>query len=264
MINFLKGLAGGIGAVVPGLSGSVIFVILNIYEGCINSIYELIHLKNIKKNILFLLPILIGIVLGILLFGRIIKYLLDKFPLPTSAAFLGFILGTIPFIFKEADKKGFHKKYYITFFISFFLGLMLTIMETKADFTQLSNTNLFQKLELGFVLASGDIIPGISSTVLLTIFGMYDIYLKALAEINILFFVPVILGFALGAIFFVVLMKYLLKNFYGFTYYAIVGFVIATVPAMLRGKMGFDLLTLLSVLIAIFSFFITYMLGKLE
>lgn len=264
MINFLKGIAGGIGAVVPGISGAVILVIFNIYEECINAIYELVHFKNTKKNILFLLPVMTGILLSMVVFGRVIRFLLSNFPLPASAAFFGFILGTVPYIFKEADKKGFYKRYRISFFAAFFFGTVLTIVDAKSTFEQLAEINSIQKILMGILMAAGDIVPGVSGTVLLTMSGMYDIYLNALADVQAAFFIPVLPGYILGAVFLIFVMRSLLKSFYGFTYYAIIGFVLGTVPAILRGTFGVDFLTLVSILIAVASFFVSYGFSRLE
>ena len=45
MKNFLKGIVGGIGNIVPGLSGSALLIILGVYESCIDAI------SNIFKNL---------------------------------------------------------------------------------------------------------------------------------------------------------------------------------------------------------------------
>ena len=69
---FLKGIIVGIGGIAPGISGSVLMIILGLYTKVINAVATLF--KDLKKNILFLLPIGIGMILGIVLFSRIISY----------------------------------------------------------------------------------------------------------------------------------------------------------------------------------------------
>ena len=60
--NFFKGLIAGIGGIAPGLSGSVLLVILGLYEQTVNAIGTLF--KNFKTNIKFLLPLLFPFLLG--------------------------------------------------------------------------------------------------------------------------------------------------------------------------------------------------------
>ncbi len=55
MKNFLKGIVVGLGAVAPGLSGSILLVIFGLYR---KIVYTVSHLfKNFKKNLFFLLPL---------------------------------------------------------------------------------------------------------------------------------------------------------------------------------------------------------------
>ena len=67
MRNFLKGIIVGIGGIAPGLSGSVLLVILGLYQKTLNAIGNLF--KDFKKNILFLLPLVLVFVLGLIIFS---------------------------------------------------------------------------------------------------------------------------------------------------------------------------------------------------
>ena len=108
--NFFKGLIAGIGGIAPGLSGSVLLVILGLYEQTVNAIGTLF--LDFKKNIKFLLPLVLGLGVGILLFSKVVDFLLETFEFQTRYAFLGLILGTIPLFYREVKKKGFRKRYY--------------------------------------------------------------------------------------------------------------------------------------------------------
>ena len=67
-IDSLKGIALGAGAILPGISSGVLCVIFGIYEKLLYSI--LYFFKDIKKNFRFLLPIFIGIFVGVLIFSN--------------------------------------------------------------------------------------------------------------------------------------------------------------------------------------------------
>lgn len=261
MRNFIIGVIGGIGNIVPGLSGGALLVILGLYQKCITAITEIVKFKNLKQNILFLIPIGLGVIVGTVAVGNLLLVLLNKFPMQTSYAFVGFLIGTIPMLFKEANKNGFNKKYLITFSITIFIGLILLYLKSYHGL-QVMNLTFLQGFLLGLVLAGSTIIPGISSTVLLSVMGYYDYYLTAVSSLDIISLFPIMLGLGIGAIGFIFLINFLLKKYYGYTYYAVSGFCIATIPAVLRGHLGFDLITLFSLLIAGASFSITYYLGK--
>ena len=103
MINFFKGIIAGMGGIAPGLSGSVLLVILGLYQNTITAIGTLF--KDFKKNILFLIPLFCGFGIGIIIFSKVIDFLLGNFEMYTRFAFLGLVLGTIPLFYKEVKKK---------------------------------------------------------------------------------------------------------------------------------------------------------------
>ena len=76
-INFIKGIIIGIATLVPGVSGGTMAIILGVYNEMIASVSS--FFKDIKKNIIFLGVISIGGVLGILLFSKMIDYLLVNY-----------------------------------------------------------------------------------------------------------------------------------------------------------------------------------------
>ena len=103
ILSIIKGIALGAGAILPGISSGVLCVIFGIYEKLIDSILG--FFKDIKSNFKFLFPILVGIGIGIILFGNILKYLFTMFPRQTNFAFIGLILGCIPSLLKTVNKK---------------------------------------------------------------------------------------------------------------------------------------------------------------
>ena len=103
--HFLKGVIAGIGGIAPGLSGSVLLVIMGLYEKTVNALGTLF--KHFKRNVKFLLPVSLGMICGVLLFSRAVDFLLATFETQTRFAFLGLVLGTIPLFYKQVRNKGF-------------------------------------------------------------------------------------------------------------------------------------------------------------
>ena len=54
--TYLKGIVVGLGAITPGLSGSVLLVIFGLYHKALDSISTIF--KNFKKNLAFLIPLI--------------------------------------------------------------------------------------------------------------------------------------------------------------------------------------------------------------
>ena len=76
MKNFLLSILVGIGNITPGVSGSCMMIIFNMYESVINAIANLF--KDFKNSFKYLLPIGLGIILGTFLFSFVIKYFIKE------------------------------------------------------------------------------------------------------------------------------------------------------------------------------------------
>ena len=103
LIDYCKGILIGSGAILPGISSGVFCFFLGIYEKLIDSVLNLFH--DFKKNVIFLLPIGLGGITGVLLVGKLLNFLFNEYPMPTKFCFIGLILGSIPVLFKQANQK---------------------------------------------------------------------------------------------------------------------------------------------------------------
>lgn len=251
LLSTFKGFLIGAGAILPGISSGVLCVILGIYEKLVNSVLEIF--KDFKKNFSFLLPIVIGGSIGFFVFGSLLNYFFNSYNVECKLLFLGLILGSIPSLFKEANKK---KKFRLSFlfytFISFAFGLLLFLLENKISNSYMGIQNSFIFLFLsGFAMSAGVIIPGISSTVILMCFGTYYIYLEAISCFNVSILLPIGIGLVCGAISFLFLIRFLFNNYSYQTYYSIIGFVLGSIFVLIPNTFN-----LLSVLLFILGLFI--------
>ena len=258
MINFIKGIFVGFFNIIPGLSGSALLIILGLYEKCINSIASFFN--NPKKTFLFLFPIGLGIILGTYLFSNIILFFLNKWPMELYIIFTFFILGTIPNLFKEATKKGYKKKYTLAFIFTFILGLFMLFLDTKnLEYTVNYNyISLLKYFLIGIVLSFSTIIPGISSTILLSLINLYGVYIYSISSLNFYILIPILIGFSITTFFISKAISFLLNKYYGFTYFAILGFVIATIPCVLKIDIVYNVNLIISIATGIIAFIITY------
>lgn len=227
IVLFLKGMIIGIGKIVPGVSGSVLAILLGLYDEGLEA------LGNITKreNILFLSLTGSGILLSIIYGSSILLFLLEKNYLRTMLLFCGLIFGTIPIIKREVNLKTKKRKLY---FILFTLSLYSFLGQTSTSNYEFTYTckDFFFFLLTGFIEASTMIIPGISGTAILMLLGVYQIVMETFSHLfsisylayNIRILIPFLLGFIIGFILVTKSIYYLLKHQKEKTYFMILIF----------------------------------------
>ncbi len=231
-INILKGVAIGAGCILPGISSGVLCVIFGIYERLIDSIIGLFN--NFKNNVKFLFPITIGIFIGVVLFGNILKYLFNYFEVNMKFIFAGLILGCIPSLFKQIDNsKTFRLHFLFYTLLAFFISLFLIFLENNMHFIYTFDINFFYLFICGFFMAIGVVFPGVSSTVILMCLGVYNLYLESVSSLNLTVLIPMGLGLAIGGLFFLNVIKLCMKKFWKQTMYCIIGFVFSSTVVLI-------------------------------
>lgn len=236
----LKGGAIGLAMIIPGVSGGTLAVLLGVYDKIIGSISNLF--KDFKASFLFLLPILIGAVVAFAALYYPLKFALQYAPFPTIMLFAGFMLGSCPDMILGARKDGFKK-----FDIASVL-IPLAVVVGICFIPNMGNVDLSSAMPwhgylvliaMGVLASCALVVPGISGSMLLLIFGYYEPILGMISGLRTDFghSLLVLAIFALGVIvgFFTIakLMKLLLNKFHRSTMWAIVGFVIGSIPAVI-------------------------------
>ncbi|MDO5557012.1 MAG: DUF368 domain-containing protein [Clostridia bacterium] len=226
LVNTIKGVFLGAGAILPGISSGVICVVFNIYEKLLDCFFNIF--KDFKKSIGFLFPIGIGILLGVFIFGNILLFIFNKYPTILKLIFTCFILISFPPLYKTVSSKHPFKIYYIAFFIiAFGITIYLNCLENSMPYLTMCNSFAYLILS-GFLMSIGVVVPGVSSSVILLLLGVYPAYLSAISFINFSILIPMGIGLILGTIFFMFIIKILFKKFYPQTFYAIMGFSISS------------------------------------
>lgn len=273
LLDCIKGVFIGSGAILPGISSGVLCVIFGIYDKLVESV---LGIFKDKKNFFYLLPIALGGFVGIFLFGNILKALLVNFPMQTQYAFIGLILGSTPLLIKKVNSQGSFKLHYLFYAVfAFAVGLLAVCLESYissssiltnfATNASLSNNGISLQAFLlltiaGFFMSVGIVVPGVSSTVILMCFGVYETYIAAIASMNLSILIPIGLGVVTGSIIFLSVIRYLFKHYYMQTFYAIIGFSLGSI-FVLYMPLSFDITGFISLVLFI-SFF--YIAGKLE
>ena len=229
LLDFFKGIAIGAGAILPGISSGVLCVVFGIYETLLNCILN--FFKNIKYNLKLFFPIGLGAFVGIILFGKILKYIFYAYPIQSKSIFAGLIIGSIPELLKKAKTKSDFKIHYLIYLvISFGIGILLVFIESKYNFSNnSSHFNFIYLLFCGFMMSAGVIIPGVSSTLILMLLGVYDAYLISVSSLYLPFLLPLSIGLLIGSFCCMILIKFLLDKFHSQTFFCIIGFTIGSI-----------------------------------
>lgn len=233
--NFLQtvvcGFIIGVAAIVPGLSGSVLAISLGIYPKLLSSVMNL--RKNFKTSVRFLSIFAVGALLGMLLFGVVMKPLLENFERSIIWLFIGLITGSIPSFMKEATQKGFKITYMIPMLVAFAVGMFFaTLTEYRLTVAASSPVMLFAA---GAIIAIGAIVPGLSSSFILMQIGMYDKLISSFVcfELADMFWI------SLGAVVFLLgtvkLINLAFERLYGYAHFAAFGFLISSVVGVFPG-----------------------------
>lgn len=269
IILMIKGFVFGIANIIPGVSGGTLAMTMGIYEGMINSISHLF--KDLKKNIMFLLPIGVGAVISILLMSKLINSCLENYPFPTTLFFIGLILGGIPLITKKIKDKEKRPLPFLLFFLTFSLVAIMAFM-SEGDFSvNLSNPSIFMYVLLflvGVLAAATMVIPGVSGSFVLMLIGFYKPIVKVVSDLtntshmmhNLLILIPFGIGVVVGIILVAKLIEFLFQKFETATYYAILGFVFASFIGLIKSIVGVDI-TMIQLFIGIVLFLVASVIG---
>ena len=245
--NIIKGVMIGIANIIPGVSGGTMAVSLGIYDRLIGAVSGLF--KEFKKSIAFLIPIIIGCGIGIVGFTYAIEYLLDKHTFVTCMAFVGLILGGLPAIISSMKSKmtsdGIGVFGILAFVIAFVIsGGMPLLKESKDALTVIAVTpvNMVILFILGVVASATMVIPGVSGSMMLMIFGYYYAIINTIKTFldnlrafdlmgmkdGILLLAPFGIGVILGIFLIAKLITFLFEKYGVQTFCAILGLVISS------------------------------------
>lgn len=269
--DILKGILIGSGAILPGISSGVLCVIFGIYDRLVESVLGIF--KDFKKNFLYLLPIALGVFIGVILFGNILKAAFTNFNMQTKYAFIGLILGSVPILMKKINSaKGFRLHYFLYTIVSMGIGIFTVILEKNISSNivnismlegSLSYTTIAFLVFAGSIMSIGIVVPGVSSTIILMCLGIYDVYINSISTLNLNILIPIATGVLIGGIIFLKLINYLLKNYYMQTFYAIIGFTLGSV-LVLYIPISFNFTGFMSIILLIIGFYVASIFENLS
>ena len=238
--DMIAGFFMGVAFIIPGFSGGSVAAILGIYEKLISAIADIF--RDFKRSFLTLLPIFIGLVLGAVSLLYPLGWALEAFPLPTVSLFVGLALGGLGSITEKTAGK-IKPGNIVALAIPLIIAFSLSFLPTGADVNLLSlDFGGYVLLFLIGILGSAAlVVPGISGSMILLILGYYNPIINIITQhflkgedllASFLVLMSVGLGIIFGFIGISVIMKFLLARYKRGTYFAIIGFILGSVPTV--------------------------------
>ncbi len=170
-VRILQGSLIGVGGILPGISGGVLCAIFGIYQPLMEVLAH--PIKNFKKHIKLIVPVVIGIAIGFLALAKLVELLFKSNMEVATCVFVGLILGMLPSLWKEAGEYGRPKSSFVSGAVA---AVILFGLFTYIEFgTELSITpNPFWYAVCGIFWGLGVVVPGMSASSPLLFLGLYD------------------------------------------------------------------------------------------
>lgn len=234
LLNALKGSLIGAANTIPGVSGGTIAVVTRLYDDLVASVGGFFR-TGWKKNAAFLLPVVVGVAAGIVVFADAVEFFQERFPMGTTFFFMGLILGSVPFLLKVTFRERFSATYLIPFVIAFgvLVAMALAGRPPAAEpITELTLATGVMVFLAGVISSATMIIPGISGSFVLLLIGMYSTFIRAASDLNFAVLAVLVPGFIVGIVLVSKVINFLLTRYHGITYWGINGLVLGSVVAI--------------------------------
>lgn len=238
----------GVANIIPGVSGGTMAVSMGIYDKMIHAATHL--LSEFKKSMKILIPIVIGMGIGIVALARIIEFMFAKVPFQTNLLFIGLIVGGLPAITGKVKGKTIRLSHILAFLLFFALVAGLALLgeqEGSAADLSFNLVNVLKIFGVGIVASATMVIPGVSGSMMLMLMGYYNPVLSEINEFidNLISFnvpgllegckmlVPFGIGVVVGIFAIAKAIEIIFEKFPEIAYWAIIGLIVASPVAIL-------------------------------
>lgn len=255
ILTFIYGFCMALADSVPGVSGGTVAFLLGFYDNFVGSLDDLISGTKEKRisAIKYLIKLGIGWTIGFGLAVIILANVFETHIYQISSLFMGFIIFAIPIVIIE-EKGCLKEKINRIFFVM--IGIVLVSVITYfnpvggGNGMDLSNPNILTFVYVfvcGAIAICAMILPGISGSTLLLIFGIYLPIVTAIKDILHFNFhaLPIVIAFGLGVVTGVIsiikIIRKALDKHRAATVYLIIGLMLGSLYAIVMGPTTLDM-----------------------
>lgn len=232
----------GLAIIVPGVSGSAVAIIFKMYEKLLYAISSIF--KQFKKCVRFLLPILIGALIGFVIGFFGVRALLNILPFIVICLFAGLMFGAFPAVIDEVKGNKLTAKNIALFIIGLLIPIAVSLVSVFVNVNSLDLSNLqfyhyIFFLVVGFLIAMTQLVPGLSATALLMSIGCFTPLMNSVSidyfkENPMIFLVYgcLLVGFVIGLFVVSKSLNYMLSKYRVSTFSTIVGLSLGSILTM--------------------------------
>lgn len=256
IMNLIQGFCMALADSVPGVSGGTVAFLLGFYDKLITSLNDLISgsKQERKEAVIFLVKLMCGWVVGFVGAVLVLTSVFESHIYAISSLFMGFIIVAIPIVIKEEMEtiKSAKLWHYIYVLIGIIVVAAITFFNPvsgggiSVDISHLNFGLCVYIFVVGMIAITAMILPGISGSTLLLIFGLYVPIINAVEQVIRFNFsyVPVCLVFGCGVITGIVLIIKLIKmamdKFRPQMMLLIIGLMLGSLYAIVMGPTTLD------------------------
>ncbi len=121
-IYILSGISEAVSTIVPGISGTALLMLIGTYDEIMQCFASLFDYSVMLKNLITLVPFVVGLIVGVIGISKILNNLLKKHRVSTYYAIMGFSFSSIVIMFVQTLNKNYSLLEIILSFIFFIIG----------------------------------------------------------------------------------------------------------------------------------------------
>lgn len=194
----IAGVLMGLANLVPGLSGGTMLLACGVYPRFVDTVANLTLFRFRMRSLLWLATLVAGAVLAVVLLAGTVKHLVETYPTPMHALFIGLTLGGVPALLAVARPLG--RTSWIACALAFGAMFVMAFARPAEVVVGAASPPALPLFVAGLAGASAMVLPGISGSYLLLLLGQYVTILSAIdrARAGEMEAVWVLLPFAAG------------------------------------------------------------------
>lgn len=254
LINFINGFCMALADSVPGVSGGTIAFILGFYDKFIKSLDDLFrgNINKKKEALKYLIKLGIGWIVGLCVAVVFLSNLFNNHIYEMSSLFIGFIIFAIPIVIKEElnQIKGNYKNIIFSIIGILVVGIITYLNQFKGNSINIDTLNvgvIIYVFLASMIAFSAMILPGISGSTILLVFGLYIPIVSKIKSFLSFDFrtLPVLIIFGLGVLcgllYFTKILRKLLDKKRSVVIYVVLGMMIASIYSIIMGPTTLDI-----------------------
>lgn len=239
----ITGMAIGTAIIVPGISGGTIALVFGAFKKIVDAVDNLFS-KFFWKNLLILLPFLIGSIIAVAALVFPFQLAFEYCLFSIVCLFAGFIIGSLPGIVDQVKEKKPSTSNFLQMTIGFIFAGIIGVFSVIFDFYSGISALFIERpwylyliiFLVGIFGSTGLIVPGFSGSMLLMVIGFYQPILDLVDFSN--FWPNISLGFVfalgvlVGFIIFSKIMNRLITNHKRSTLFVVIGFIVGSLVSI--------------------------------